>query len=267
MARLHVGVATIPRREGIFPEVLASLLNQTVPPDKIFVALNNYKRKPTKFPSDERIEYRLPGRGNRGDVEKFFPLTRQEAEYTASTDDDIIYPKDYFECLMRWSRQFDDRAALGIYGRVLQELPCRRFYGNKIYCYRSRMGKPAQVSVLGTGTFLVRSSLLSGFQMPKDPAFVNRGDILIAVELSRRGVPKVVIPRQNWWMRDTPAQFNSSTHNSRTREKYLAGTTKLVNRYADLLRKDGWLKVPTGVARMKALGKKPQWTATGIRIR
>ena len=255
-ARVAVGLATIPARAALLPRVLHSILNQTLPPEVVYVAHN--ERLDPKVHPDPRVVGRGTGRENFGDLEKLHPLTAEatvSADYIALIDDDIIYPRDYLEALVRWARYFGDRCAVGVHGRAIQSFPCRSFYSGRLFHCRDELKTPHQVGFLGTGTMLLpRRAVGDQFNRPWADEYVNKGDIYMAVVCAWMRIPKIVVPRGTRWVQETKASGTSATHAQEpgARERYIAESTRLVNRMQAVLDRDFTeVALPDNVAPMR----------------
>ena len=201
---LVVTLTTLPGRiEKILP-ALNSLLDQTVPPDRIFLALPAFSRR-------EQKAYAVPeGLGNHptvtllpvdrdwGPATKVIPVLRhyESAPDTMilAVDDDNVYPKTFLSTFLRYATAVPG-AAFSLRGCSIPPSrrwrDCREFKGSEIT-------SPALTDVIeGCGGILVRPRFFDAdfFDYAKAPAeafFVD--DIWISGHLARRGIPKYVLP-------------------------------------------------------------------------
>lgn len=208
-----VTLTTLPSRVGLLRPVLASLLDQTVPPARVVLALPEHSLR-------EDTGYRLPAfldhpavevlRSERdwGPATKLIPAWQRAdpEQLLLALDDDNIYPRDLLENLLRW-RQRVPGAALGLrgwnVGPSLDLNQARILYGTGL-----RELRPVDV-LTGTWGILARrdffdEGLLDYRGYPEDAVWVD--DVWFSGHLARRGVARRVVPgvyaplptRANW---------------------------------------------------------------------
>lgn len=211
--RVIVTLTTLPSRVDLLRPVLASLLDQTVPPARIVLALPDVSRR-------EQAAYRLPAFLDHPSVEvlrcgrDWGPATKlipawERAEpdrLLLALDDDNIYPRDLLERLLSWQQRLPF-AALGLRGWSVG--PALDFNHAPIV-YGTALRELRAVDVLtGTWGFLVRrdffdEALLDYRGYPEDAFYVD--DVWFSGHLARRGIPRRVVPsrlaplptRANW---------------------------------------------------------------------
>jgi hypothetical protein len=193
---VYAFMATFPPRIEALKQAVASLLSQV---DHLYIYLNGYGHVPD-FLDDEGITA-LPAREleDLRDVGKIFHMEGAPEGYYFTVDDDINYPPDYCEAMIRTIEQYDREAVVGVHG-VLFEQPFTRYFSKKrvVHHFRSRLEKDDFVNLLGTGTTAFHSSTLQ-----LDYRLMPKGklDIGLAVTARRAGVPLVAVARDDAWLK------------------------------------------------------------------
>lgn len=188
-------MATFPPRVEALARSVDSLINQV---DHLYIYLNGYDHVP-EFLSDERITA-LPARDleDLRDVGKTYHMSQTSGGYYFTVDDDIIYPPNYCEVMVRTIEQYDRDAVVGVHG-VLFEQPFTRYFSKKrtVYHFRRKLEQDDFVNLLGTGTIAFHSSTirLDHSSMPKGML-----DIGLAVAARQVGVPLVALARGDAWL-------------------------------------------------------------------
>lgn len=199
-----VSLTTVPSRiERILP-ALNSLLDQTVIPDRIFLALPSLsKREQTGYVVPEELHGHprvtvLPSSRDWGPATKFIPALLQLADTPdaaiLAVDDDNVYPRTFVETFRRFATLLPD-AALSLRGCAvppsLRWRDCREYPGTAIT-------SPARTDIVeGCGGILVRprffdAHLLDYAAAPPEAFFVD--DVWVSGHLARRGIPRYVVP-------------------------------------------------------------------------
>ncbi|MDP3895808.1 MAG: hypothetical protein Q8Q62_03950, partial [Mesorhizobium sp.] len=118
--RVVVSLTTIPPRAGMLRPVLQSLIDQSVPADRIVLALPLRSRKGEPYPDPATLN--LPAGidaircDDEGPATKLLPALKLEPESVLIVvDDDVIYPYRFIETLLAAHRR-NRRAALGFRG-------------------------------------------------------------------------------------------------------------------------------------------------------
>jgi hypothetical protein len=201
---LVVTLTTLPGRIGkIFP-TLDSLLDQTVMPERIFLALPPFslrERKAYAVPEGLRnhsVVTLLAAERDWGPATKLIPALRHFATAPdtplLAVDDDNIYPRTFIETFRRFAGALPE-AALSLRGWPIP--PSRRWKDSRAF-KGTQLRAPVETDVItGCGGILVRPRFFDGgfFDYGKAPAeafFVD--DLWISGHLARRGVPKYVLP-------------------------------------------------------------------------
>lgn len=204
--RVIVSLSTLPDRIANVRPTLECLLNQTRPPDEIFVAIPEFslrQRRGYEIPEflahTPRVQI-LRVEKDWGPATKFIPVIQMElAAGRMETciivvDDDRIYPPDAVECYLHYSAELPDGALCFRGAKMPRNFDWRKarmMHGN-----RCRL--PQRVAVItGCGSYLVKprffdESLWDYSAAPRAAFYMD--DIWISGCLDRRGVHKYVVP-------------------------------------------------------------------------
>lgn len=201
--RVVVSLSTIPSRVHLLRPALASLLDQTRPPDQILLNLpHRCRRDGCEYPSPVGLPPQVTVRRcehDWGPATKLLPTLEAETgpdTLLVAVDDDNIYPPDLVENLVRWSRELP-QAALGYRGWRLSESLDWKL---KVRRYGTALDHPLEVDVVtGTWGLAVRphffdAEVFDFSAYPEAAYFVD--DIWFNGHLARRGVPRFLVPRR-----------------------------------------------------------------------
>lgn len=154
-------MATIPERENLLEQVVASLIPQV---DSLQIALNDYKEIPTWL--YDTYEYNtkvipILTPNDMTDANKFLYVENKDG-YIFTCDDDLIYPPDYVEKMVGKLVEFDNKVVLTCHGRVFPKGPHETYYKGRILSFHCLRYVPCDclVHVGGTGVMAWHSSLL-----------------------------------------------------------------------------------------------------------
>jgi hypothetical protein len=202
-ARAIVTLTTIPSRISRLRPTLASLLDQTRPPDAIVLNL------PLRCEREAR-GYALPGflaqlpelrveRCERdwGPATKLIPTLLRLPDPDAAlivVDDDQIYPRELVSNLLHWSESHPEAALCHRGFRVPRNLEHAR--RNTLYAEHQRRPEPVEI-IQGSAGYLVKPrffgpDLLDYHGAPA--AAHTRDDVWISGHLARAGVERLVVP-------------------------------------------------------------------------
>lgn len=213
-------VCSIPERQALFQRMLASLAPQV---DELHVYLDRYDAVPD-FVRDchpkvtVRLSRDLPGLRDNG---KFVPLLgRQEACYFFTADDDIEYPPDYVNALVKKIEHYGRLAVVGVHGVRIPEQPTGYFSGfRRVHWFIRELEQDRLVNNLGTGTMACHSDCLKGLDYRR---FVHSGmvDLCLAAFCRTRGVPMVAVARHENWL----VQLEEPVHENGVKNLFAEGS-------------------------------------------
>jgi glycosyltransferase involved in cell wall biosynthesis len=195
-----LAICSIPKRERALQMTLQSLAPQV---DEIHLYLDRYTKIPafvlschpkiTVVRSNE-----IPGLRDNG---KFLPFNQLDHPcYYFTADDDIIYPPDYVQAIIRKIEYYGRRLVVGVHGVLVPERP-RNYFSDfrKVYLFNMALERDVLVSNLGTGTVAFYSECLRGLDYRQ---FAHPGmvDLYLAIFCKQQYIPMVAIARHENWL-------------------------------------------------------------------
>lgn len=205
-------VCSIPARESSLKKSINSIIDQC---DKINVYLDGYKEIPEfleKYSNKCKIIQSEKTESLR-DNGKFLALqdftNSGKNAYYFTIDDDIIYPPDYTNHLIKKIEYYSREAVIGVHGVILKNNPKSYFSdGRIVYSFTKSLEKDVAVNILGTGTIAFHTSIFKKFNINyfRDTGMV---DILFAIYCKEQNIPQISINRLDSWLIDqnpTPEQ-------------------------------------------------------------
>lgn len=197
-------MATFPPRLEQLKEVVGRLIGQV---DHLFVYLNEYDAVPDALRHD-RITAVVGGRNLR-DAGKFFSVRDAKKGYWFFVDDDIAYPDDYCDTMVRAIERHKRKAIMGVHGIVLSR-PLDRYFSESREVYRYQdAASERRVNLVGTGTAAMHSSVLDVDESALSSA--GMADIWLGIKAKRAGVPMIVIGREKGWLQTMDLPEGQST--------------------------------------------------------
>jgi hypothetical protein len=113
-------------------------------------------------------------------------------------DDDIVYPPDYAETMVRHVRGLNGPGVVGVHGMRLMPDFASYVEGVLVYHRTLRVRRPAAVHLLGSDTVAFDTGVLR-FD-PRGWPHRNMVDLHLALECARRGIRRWVVPREDGWV-------------------------------------------------------------------
>jgi hypothetical protein len=199
---ITVCMATFPARFKQTPEAVASLLEQSMPPDRIMIYVNEADAVPG-LPDDPRIEVFGSEDVNLTDIGKFEVASMVEDGIVLTVDDDIWYPPNYVEKMVSAVQRYGGKAIVGVHGCVLPVGPAVSTWdeyreNRRVHWFRRAVSTDLPVNIVGTGTMAYDAR-----QVRFDHRTYATGrmvDIHVAVEAQQKGYPMITPPRLREWM-------------------------------------------------------------------
>lgn len=207
-SRVICGVATIESRLSALPDMVGSILAQI---DKLIVYQNGYK-KITNFLNHEKIEVisSLDTGSDMGDAGKFYKIGRYDNCYYFSLDDDLIYPPNYVDNLIKGLNYYNNEVILSYHGRTLRSDACCYYkdYQEYFRCLGS-LDNDRFVHFGGTGVMGFHTSVFKvRYEMLKK---ANMADIWIGLIARKQNIPIVVRQHAKGWI-----NYNNKVKNEDT---------------------------------------------------
>lgn len=206
-----VNVCSIPEREQTLERVLRGISRQC---DEINVYLDRYTSIPgflNKLGVPVKI-YRsqdLPGLRDNG---KFLTLSEISKDHTPAyyftIDDDIDYPDDYVNSMIKHLNKFENLVVIGVHGITLKDKPDGYFSQRRmVHAFTRPLEKYRYVNILGTGTVAFHTSAIKEFNLSE---FEDSGmvDLFFAKSCIIRNIPQICVPRHESWLKEI--NINSS---------------------------------------------------------
>jgi hypothetical protein len=193
--KVTIGMATYPEREAMLADTLPTIVDQG---DNVFIYCNNYREAPASI-AESRAHYIVDTASTLKAAAKFMWVG--ERGYHLTVDDDIYYPPDYVETLVKWLERYKRKALVGVHGFTMPEEVTKFPWRTAAYNFQSGLDNPTPVHVIGTGTIAFHQSLTERFpwaMMREHPA---SNDECLAVMARARNVPMILVPREDGWMR------------------------------------------------------------------
>jgi FkbM family methyltransferase len=190
-------LASFPPRKEQLKKTVHAIIDRV---DAIYVYLNEYLEVPD-FLIHPRVHVTL-GVNRKGDLRdngKFCFIERLPRGYCFTIDDDIDYPCDYFEALIRKIEFYDRKAIIGVHGTIFAKPVESYFKDRKVHSFRMELRRDAVVNQLGTGTVGFHTDLWR----PSLEWFINKGmaDVFFAIEAKRRNITLITMERPRGWLK------------------------------------------------------------------
>ena len=199
-----VCMATYPGGFSGLKRTVESLLSgQNVRITKLKIHVNGVKIKIPELPKDERLEVNY-SKENLTDMGKF-AMTEGELGYIFTVDDDIIYPDNYIQEMIKGINYFDKKIFVGVHGADLPVGPPITRWSHYKDMRRSHpfgysMTNHTNINLIGTGTMAYHSSLI---EIPwRDFKELKMADLHIGVLAQKNNIPMYIIPRYRGWMKE-----------------------------------------------------------------
>jgi FkbM family methyltransferase len=214
-------MASIPQREAMLRDTILSLYPAV---SRIRVFLNNYDHVP-EFLLQDKIEVcRSQDYGDNGDAGKFFWVDNDSKGYRLICDDDMVFPTDYVDRMIRKLKQYDNSVILGVHGILLKQ-PLKEYYdfhSRHVTNYESKCSQDFGVHVLGTGAVAYHASTVSLHR--DDFMFRNMADIWFALESQRQQILMICVERPRNWLiinKGSEDTLNIYTHSTSQKKSAL----------------------------------------------
>lgn len=192
------GLATIPGRKDSLEETVNSILPQV---DKLIVYQNNFKDI-YSFLESPKIDVisSLDTGIDMGDAGKFYKINSYPNHYYFSIDDDLIYPDDYVEKMLKKLKSYDDSIIVTLHGRILKK-NAKSYYKDIEENFRclDQVVEDRFIHFGGTGVMAFHTSKFNmGFDTCKAP---NMADIWVGLLARKEGIPILVVGHEANWLK------------------------------------------------------------------
>jgi len=206
-------LCSIPSRSDALVKTLRSIEKQV---DHIYLYLDGYDRTPGYVYelSCEVTVVHSRDVPNLRDNGKFYPLQKLNKDcYFFTMDDDIVYPPDYVNAMIKKLDFYEQAVAVGVHGVFLPENAERYFSGfRKSYHFKYKLESDTLVSNLGTGTVAFHTRYFSTLSV-EEFSETGMSDIYFSIFCKNHGIPMVCIARPDDWLCEViPEDTNTLYH-------------------------------------------------------
>jgi len=203
-----MNMATIPGRQAFMLQNVQSLLPQCT---VINVCLNGHKLVPPEL-VHPKINIIRTGDGfemaDRGALGKFYALNQPESAtgYYLTVDDDIIYPHNYAQQMIKTIKYHDHKAMVGVHGLILEinDLPGAEPVDyrehRRLFVFNKELDRDTPVHTIGTATCAFHTSLTK-MTWEDISCFPYSIDEQLARYNQRNKIPMLVTHRTGDWLR------------------------------------------------------------------
>ena len=213
MTQLIFNIATVQRRKKSFMGVLSALANQTVKCDKINVAMSYAEQDMEIFnflKNNFKSFHILCRPSMQADVKMYaFDLCDDDSNFL-TFDDDITYPVDYADRIVREIERTERKSVIGFHGIWFNRFPVTNYFAQrKLHQYFNLVSINQNVHVIGTGCcgFYVATLRKAGFSFSyfeKFKEYGNFNDMTFAQFLREKRIPMIVVSHPAQWMQIYP---------------------------------------------------------------
>ena len=208
--KLIAGMASIPIRAAILPQVLENLIPQF---DHIFVYLNGHEKIPDCV-KQEKVSYAWSkDHGDLAASGKFFFLEEARGGYYFTVDDDFLYPPNYAYRMVAALKKYKDQAAVCVHGSIFGE-PLEWFFErNAVFASRDALFRDQFVTLIGTATAAFHTESI---KLCFDDFFPRvMCDLQFSIKARSQEMPIVSIARPRYWVqtvKDDPQEINETDY-------------------------------------------------------
>jgi hypothetical protein len=186
-----VKIASIPNRVKQLENTIYKLLNNV---DQVDVYLNNYSAVPQLLNKPKIKVFTSQEYGDIGDIGKFFQI-EYASGYVLTIDDDLIYPDNYVQTMIKKIDFYNKRAFVCVHANLLPKFELSSYYKDKRGLhFESALEEDQRVDIPGTGTL--------GFHTDEvtvtSEIFIrpNMTDIWLAIHANDNGIPIICVERK-----------------------------------------------------------------------
>lgn len=190
------GVASFGRREKILKVMIDSILPQL---DKLIVYLNNYKEIPEYLDSPKIAVIQSQVFEDLSANGKVFCLDNLNSCYFFALDDDIEYPSDYVERMIKCLQKYNNMVCVAVHGSIFPEKVQWYFERYTVYPFQDELNSDRFVNLIGSGTFAFHTDTLTArFSDFYGPIMV---DLRFSILAKEQKIPLVCVARREYWLK------------------------------------------------------------------
>lgn len=220
---ITVKIASIPERISQLEVTIEHFLNKV---NRIEIYLNNYPRIPSFLNHKKIGVFTSKKYGDIGDIGKFYQI-EQVYGYILTIDDDLIYPLDYVDSMIRKIDFYQKEVFICVHGNILPKQQLTSYYKDKLGVHFERkVEKDIRVDIPGTGTLGFHSDNIKiSQQIFLSP---NMTDIWLAAHAKQNNIPIISVERpENWVLQVRDKAFQKSIYQASFRRDFYQ--TQVVN--------------------------------------
>jgi hypothetical protein len=192
---ITVKIASIPERISQLEATIESFLKKV---DSIQVYLNNYSSIPSFLNHKKICVFTSQEYGDIGDIGKFYQIEQQNG-YILTIDDDLIYPPDYVDSMVRKIDFYQRKVLICVHGNILPKQKLASYYKDKQGVhFEKELKKDIKVDVPGTGTLGFHTDNIKISQQIF--LYPNMTDIWLAVHAKQNNIPIISVERSSDWV-------------------------------------------------------------------
>lgn len=120
--------------------------------------------------------------------------------YYITCDDDIRYPSDYVNTIIKKINEYNNEAVIGLHGVIFPSRSSKYFSSERIvYNFHKSLEKDTAVNILGTGTVGFRISIFNQFSL-SDFEHSGMVDIYFSLLCKKNDILQICISRPTNWL-------------------------------------------------------------------
>ena len=184
------------KRKDNLARIIPNILKQA---DVVHVNLIGYKNK--AIPDVLRKgKVKVKHLDKAGSETRFLYYNDYKDAYYFTIDDDILYPSDYSEKMIKKMKEYNDKVVCTVHGTIPNFQKKKRIWdGRKSHPFQKGLIGDVRVIVAGVGTSCFNTSVvkinMEDFTVP------NISDAFVCTFLHKQNIPVVCIARKGGWLR------------------------------------------------------------------
>lgn len=212
------GVATIKERVENLKLFVNSIISQV---DKLIVYQNGYYEL-FEFLKHPKIEVYSSIMTNidMGDAGKFYRVNEFQNCYYLSCDDDIIYPKNYVNEMIKSLKKYDNNIIVSHHGRIMKKNAID-YYNDIDEGFRclDDTHQEKKIDFGGTGVMGFHTNKVNGldFSYFKEP---NMADIWVGKFAAENGISIFILPHNKGWIKSSLTLDETNTISKKYRQTH-----------------------------------------------
>ncbi|HAV9442124.1 MULTISPECIES: glycosyltransferase family 2 protein [Enterobacteriaceae] len=198
---ITAAIATYPGRINVLPIAIESLIHQV---DHLFIYLNNYRSVPDfllEHNQRDKITYILDTDSKKRAAAKFFWVHSIKG-IQLTCDDDIIYPNNYVQNMVKELNKHPDNTIIAVHGAIYKSTVIDAIASREhVFNFRNHLPAPQYVHLAGTGTLCFRTKTLQRKEFHELWNFAASTDEWLACFSKRFSIKLLLIDRAKNWMK------------------------------------------------------------------